>query len=203
MSGASSVVGVILAAGLSTRMGTPKALLEWRGLPLVVYQARQLAEGGADTVLVVTGHEAEAVESALAGSEVRAVRNVEYRSGRASSVRAAAAVIDDEAAAVVLLNVDQPRRAETIASLLQAHRAAGGSVTVPNYHGKRGHPIVLSGRLLPELRRVSEEDEGLRAVVRRHADARVEVALEAPDVLLDLNDPAAYEAARRDWGSAG
>lgn len=203
MSGEQPVVGVLLAAGLSTRMGKPKPLLEWQGVPLVRYQVRQLVEGGADTVIVVTGHEAGRVGDALAGSGARLIHNPDFRSGRASSLRAAACALGSEPAAIVLLNVDQPRRAQTIALLLAAHHDGGNLITVPAYEGRRGHPIVLSGRLLPELRHVTEGDEGLRAVVRRHLAERQEVPVEAPDVLLDLNDRAAYETARRAWGGEG
>lgn len=195
------VVGVVLAAGLSSRMGTPKQLLDWRGSPLVAYQARQLADAGAATVIVVTGHAAAAVTAALAGVAARPVHNPQFQSGRASSLRVAAEAIGGTPSAIVLLNVDQPRRATTLARLLQAHLAGDALITVPSFDGKRGHPIVVSGSLLPELRHVTDADEGLRAVVRRYTDRRRELPFDDDEVLLDLNDAATYDAARQTWDS--
>lgn len=190
---------ILLAAGLSSRMGTPKPLLDWCGRPLVAYQVSQLREAGAEPVLVVTGHAAAAVEAALAGQCVRLVRNTAYHEGRATSVRAAALALADTAAPLVLLNVDQPRHAVTIRRLIEAHAAHGGLITVLVHAGRRGHPAVLSGALLPELRGLSEEGEGLRAVMRRHAAERVEIPVASDEVLLDLNDPAAYARALAGW----
>lgn len=199
-----SIVGVVLAAGLSTRMGTTKALLDWQGVPLVVYQVRQLRAAGADEVAAVVGHDAHNVEAALAGAEATIIRNPEYREGRASSVRAAARWIEGSTTAsdvgsVVLLNVDQPRRAALIEALLAAHNQLRGLITTPSFDGRGGHPIVLSGTLLPELAGAAEAEQGLHGVLRRHAAGRRLLEWTDPEVLLDLNDRAAYEAARSSW----
>jgi CTP:molybdopterin cytidylyltransferase MocA len=71
----------------------------------------------------------------------------------------------------------------------------GADVVLPVFGGRRGHPICVRGRLIPELTIVREEDQGPRAVVRRHADRVLEIAVPTADVLLNLNDPAAYAAA--------
>jgi hypothetical protein len=95
----------------------------------------------------------------------------------------------------VVLNVDQPRPAAVIRRLLEEHLASGALITLPTHDGKRGHPALFCGSLLPELRAVTDADEGLRAVVhRRAADVR-EVAFDSPIVLLDINDWAGYERA--------
>ena len=195
-SNTANTVALLLAAGLSTRMGRLKALLDWHDEPLVAYQVRQLRQAGVDAVLVVTGHEADAVERALAGTSAVAVRNAEYRAGRATSIRAGANAVEGRPELLVLLNVDQPRDAETIRRLIEAHRTLGGLITVPSHRGERGHPAVISGALLNELRSVSEESEGLKAVMRRHTAERREVEFEDGVVLLDLNTPDAYERAR-------
>ena len=82
-------LGVVLAAGSGRRMGQAKALLDWGGVPLVVWQARSLISGGCEKVLVVTGAEHAAVGAALEGLlGVAALYNPDHRSGRSTSVRA-------------------------------------------------------------------------------------------------------------------
>lgn len=186
---------LLLAAGLSSRMGRSKALLPWHGVPLVLYQVAQLRQAGCDPVIVVTGHEHASVESVLAETGASAVYNPDYQLGRAGSVRAGAAAISAAADPIVILNVDQPRSAEVIRRLLDEHRAGRSLLTVPAYAGRRGHPLVLSGSLRAELLRVTEELEGLRAVTRAHAQQRREVAWASDEVVLDLNTPESYQAA--------
>ncbi|MHB8575561.1 MAG: NTP transferase domain-containing protein, partial [Dehalococcoidia bacterium] len=79
------------------------------------------------------------------------------------------------------------------------HRAAGCAITVPAFAGRRGHPALLSGQLLDELRAVSEAEQGLKQIMRRHAGNRHEVEFSTDEVLLDLNTPGAYEAALARW----
>jgi molybdenum cofactor cytidylyltransferase len=98
-------------------------------------------------------------------------------------------------AAVLVQSVDQPCPASVIELLYRAVETTGANVAVPVFGGRRGHPVCVSWRLVPELATVREEDQGLRAVVRRHADATVEVPAPTASILLNLNDPAAYTAA--------
>ena len=96
---------------------------------------------------------------------------------------------------VLLLNVDQPRTASDIARILDVHRANDFAVTVPEYRGKGGHPIALSATLLPELRAIDEESQGIKAVVRRRPESVNRIPLDNPEILLDLNTPEQYRAA--------
>jgi molybdenum cofactor cytidylyltransferase len=192
----SPVVALLLAAGESTRMGQPKQLLSWDGETLVEYQVRQLLTGGCDVVLAVLGHRAADVRPYAERAGAQVVLNAAYREGRAGSIRAGARALPPNTAAIVILNVDQPRPAALIHTLIEAHRGGGNLITVPAYRGKRGHPAVLAGGLAGELAAVEETSEGLRAVMQRHTDERVEIPVDDPAVLLDLNLPADLEAAR-------
>jgi molybdenum cofactor cytidylyltransferase len=191
------VAAILLAAGESRRMGfprirrTPKPLLEWQGNTLIGYQIAQLHEAGVDDVIAVLGHRAEDVLPLVTGAGARAVVNESYREGRASSLRAGAAAAEG-ADTVVVLSVDQPRPAAVTRRLLSEH-ASG--ITVPTHGGRRGHPVVLDGAFLPELREVSEATQGLRAVIARHAAEVREVPFDTQDVLLDINTPEDYERA--------
>src|SRR3990172_9391685 len=180
---------ILLAAGESTRMGRPKALLPWGDQTLIEYQVQELFAAGVDDLVVVLGHAAEEVRPHVP-PEARVVVNEAYRQGRASSLRAGAAALPDDADPIVVLNVDQPRPHEALRALLAAHREGGMLITVPVVQGRRGHPPVLAGSLLPQLRAASEEAQGLRGGIAAHEEAVREVAFDSPVVLLDINTPA-------------
>ena len=190
------IAAILLAAGESKRMGAPKALLEWGGGKLIEYQIAELKAAGVDDVVVVIGHCAHEVMMYVEKSGARSVFNERYAEGRASSLRVGAAAVDDSAETIVVLGVDQPRPRELTARLLREHAEHGATITVPTFEGHRGHPPVLSGSLLPELREVREESLGIRAVLERHTSDVWEVPFDSDAVLLDVNDPQAYERAR-------
>jgi molybdenum cofactor cytidylyltransferase len=198
-----TVVALLLAAGESTRMGSPKPLLEWHGTTLIEYQIAELRAAGIDEVVAVLGHRAEDVRPVAERAGARVAINSAYREGRAGSIRVGAQAVQPGASAIVILNVDQPRDRSITRALLSAHAEGGALITVPSFEGRRGHPAVLSGSLLDELRTVDEATEGLRAVNSRHEADRRELPLDDPSVLLDLNRPEDYEAARRAEPPAG
>jgi len=180
-------------------MGSPKPLLDWAGETLIEYQVRQLRHAGVDHVIAVLGHRADEVRPLAERAGATVVVNEGYAEGRASSLRAGAEAIPAGTAEIVVLNVDQPRPATVIRRLLKEHLASGALITLPTHEGKRGHPALFCGSLLPELQAVTDADEGLRAVVhRRAADVR-DVAFDSPIVLLDINDPAGYERAHAEF----
>ena len=201
---------ILLAAGESTRMGQLKALLPWRGSTLLEHQTAALLEGGAERVVVVLGHRANELRPFLEGKEgVTWTLNPDYRQGKITSIKAGLSalltslplegegqgggeIIQD----IILLNVDQPRSAGDVAYILSVHREHDYAVTVPEYQGKGGHPVVLSASLLPELREIDEESQGIKAVVRRRPESVNRVPLDSPEILLDLNTPEEYRAAQ-------
>ena len=182
---------ILLAAGESRRMGSPKPLLQWQGATLIEYQIGQLRAAGVGDVIAVLGHRAEDVLPLVTAAGARGIVNETYRGGRASSLRAGAAAAEG-AETIVVVSVDQPRPAAIMHRLLAEHTS---DITVPTHGGRRGHPVVLAGALLPELREVDEATQGLRALIARHAAEVHEVPFASADVLLDLNTPEDYERA--------
>ena len=190
---------ILLAAGESSRMGQLKALLPWRGQTLLEHQTAALLDGGAERVVVVLGHRADELRPLLEGNAgIVWTLNPDYRQGKTTSIRAGLSALDPAAVAdILLLNVDQPRSAADVARILSVHRARGCAFTVPTYQGKGGHPIVLSAALLPELRQISEETQGIKAIVRRRPESVNRTPLDNPEILLDLNTPEQYRAAQK------
>ncbi len=193
-----TIAAILLAGGESSRMGAAKPLLEWGGNTLIEYQIAQLKEPPVDRLVVVLGHRANEVLPYVRAisPDVVVVINELYAEGRASSLRLGAAALPDDTTAVLVLSVDQPRPHDVIARLVDMHQRSGNLITVPTHNEKRGHPPLLDGSLLPELREVNEATQGLRAVIERHAADVNELPFETSAVLLDLNRPQEYQKAR-------
>jgi molybdenum cofactor cytidylyltransferase len=180
-----AVAAILLAAGESTRMGSPKPLLPWGDETLIEYDIRQLRDAGVNDLVAVVGHRAEDVAPIAEAAGARVVYNVRYPTGRATSLVAGASATPS-VDCIIVVSVDQPRPTSVIRRLLDEQV---GPVTLPTHHGQRGHPVALDGSLLEELRAVTDETFGLRAVVEREGRAIHKIEFESPVVLLDLNTP--------------
>ena len=195
-----SISAVLTAAGESTRMGEAKPLLAWRGVTLLEHQVNCLLEGGVSEVVVVLGHRAAEVTRYARGPNVRWVVNGRYHEGRASSIKAGLTAISESADAIALLAVDQPRTPEIVSQVVRAHVENNAVITSPRYRGHGGHPLIFSASLKSELESITEENQGIREVFRRHGDQVTEVPIDDPLVRLDLNTPEDYEEARALYG---
>ena len=180
-------------------MGNPKALLPWGDATLIEYQVQQLRAGGIDEIVVVLGHAADEIRERVPDT-ARIVVNLHFQEGRATSLRAGALALSDDADAIVVLNVDQPRPGELLSRLIEAHAARDRLISRPVFGKEHGHPIVLAGSLLEELRRVEEESQGLLGVVDAHRDEMQDVELEDERVLVGFNTPQEYEKALAEFG---
>ena len=196
------ISAVLTAAGLSSRMGSPKPLLPWQGKTLIESQIETLLESGASEVIVVLGHRADDVAPHVNGDTVCAVVNDQYRDGRTSSIRTGLEAVSLKAHDIVLMAVDQPRTPQVVSRVIRDHLQANALLTSPRYHGRGGHPLVFSASLLPELSQISEEKQGLREVFERHRSEITQVHFDDPSIRLDLNTPEAYREAYEKYGQA-
>lgn len=181
------VVGVVLAAGSSSRLGRPKQLLPLAGRPLLAHVLERAAAGGLERVVLVLGHRAGEVMDALALPEdgaVTAVLNPRHGEGQATSLRAGLdAIVPGPEAAVVLLG-DQPSiRPEAVRAVVAAFEEGAGPVVQAAYGGRPAHPTLLARRIWPEVLAGTAGDRGARDVLGRHTEWRslVEVGGTPPD----------------------
>ena len=187
------ISAILLAAGLSTRMGRLKPLLPWMGSTLLEYQLRQLSLSPVDEIVLVLGHEAEKLRPyAEAIPDIRVVVNPDYHRGRSTSVVAGVKALGGRPSAILVLAVDQPRPAGVISQVVEAHLNGTAKITIPTFEGRRGHPIVFDGGLIDELKAISEEAQGLREVVGRDPGRAHEIEVSSPVIHLDLNTPEDY-----------
>ena len=189
------IAAVILAAGRSTRMGGPNKLLaEIGGRPLVRIAVEEALASRARPVIVVTGHQRDKVEAALAGLKIERVHNPDFADGLSTSVRAGlGAVLADADGAVIGLG-DMPQvRADLIDRLIAAFDPERGAlVVVPTIDGKRGNPVVWSRRFFPELMAL-DGDVGARHLITRYPEAVAEVPVADNAALVDVDTPDALK----------
>lgn len=199
------VAAIVLAAGRSTRMGGPNKLLaELGGRPLVRIAAEQALASQARPVVVVTGHQRDKVETALAGLPVTFVHNPDFAEGLSTSLKAGIAALPPEADGAIVCLGDMPQvDAALIDRLLAAFDPEKGAlVVVPSIAGKRGNPVVWSRRFFPDLARL-DGDIGARHLIVTYPEAVTEVPLTSSAALVDVDTPDALAAVRAEFEQSG
>jgi molybdenum cofactor cytidylyltransferase len=192
------IAGLVLAAGRSTRMGGPNKLLEEiNGKPLVRIATEQVLASRARPVIVVTGHQTERVERALAGLSVTFVHNPDFADGLSTSLKAGVAAMPQEADGAVVALGDMPQVTPALIDRLIGafDPERGALVAIPTIEGKRGNPVLWARRFFPDLMAV-EGDVGARHLIGGYGEAVVEVPVEDAAALTDVDTPEALTAAR-------
>jgi molybdenum cofactor cytidylyltransferase len=193
-----AIAGVVLAAGRSSRMGGPNKLLaEIGGKPLVRIVVDAVLASRARPVVVVTGHQRDKVEAALADLAIKFVHNPHFADGLGTSLKTGIAALPAEADGAIVCLGDMPQvDAALIDRLIGAFDPDHGALVVlPTIDGKRGNPVVWSRRFFPDLMAV-EGDVGARYLIGRYTEAVAEVPLTGTAALTDVDTPEALEAVR-------
>lgn len=189
---------IVLAAGLSSRMGRNKLLADAGGKPLIRRTVEAALASGASPVIVVTGNEARRVEAALAGLPIQFVDNPDFSNGLSTSLKSGIRNISGNSDGALVMLGDMPLvDAGLIASLIASFDPAEGrAICVATHKGKRGNPVLWARRFFPEILAL-EGDVGAKHLIAANDELVCEV--EAPDdaPLLDIDTPedlAAYAA---------
>jgi molybdenum cofactor cytidylyltransferase len=182
------IAGIILAAGASSRMGTPKALLDYRGETFLNRLIRVLG-AVCDPVIVVLGYHAEEIRARARG-RAQFVVNPDPSRGQLSSLQTGLAAVPDDAEGFLFVPVDCPAaEPETVRRIVETLLSNDELLVIPRYDGHNGHPVCARGELIAELLALPAGGQA-KEVVRRHA-ARYLDTLDA-GVLSDIDDPEAY-----------
>ena len=195
------IPAIVLAAGKSSRMGRPKALLPIgaSGETFLTRILHVLRDGGLQRAFVVIGAEADAVRATLPRDDdfLRIVENRDYELGQLSSLLAGLTAVEDEddgvLAALVTL-VDLPLiSASTVRAVLEAHdKSPGAPIVRPRRGNRHGHPAIFHRRLFGELRS-ADPSTGAKPVVRAHAAEEVNVDVADDGAFTDIDTPEDYE----------
>jgi CTP:molybdopterin cytidylyltransferase MocA len=191
------IPAIILAAGLSSRMGRPKALLPASpgGPTFVRHLAENLLEGGVADVIVVGRPDDDALRAEVerAGTGVRLVVNAHAEDGQLSSTIAGLNAADRPGVhGVMVTPVDTPLiQAATARALLTIFATRGPLIVRATYHGRHGHPVIFGRRVFDALRH-ADPAFGAKAVVRARTADLVDVEVDDPGVLHDIDEPGDY-----------
>jgi molybdenum cofactor cytidylyltransferase len=190
------VAAVVLAAGFSSRMGRPKALLP-AGPGGTTFLARivdTLRRVGLERVVVVLGADAQPIQTSIeaAALAVEAVENPDPSRGQLSSLLVALTMLE-EAEAVLVMPVDQPLvTAETVARLMRVYREGHAPVVRPCRGPRHGHPVIFDRSVFGELRR-ADLSRGARDVIAAHIAEVADVEVDDEGAFVDIDTPEQYE----------
>ena len=183
------LAAVILSGGASRRMGSPKALVEYQGKPFLDHLLSVTRHSAIGVRRVVLGPDADAIAKGIALAPDEIVINHDWEKGQLSSIHAALKTLPPDTEGVLLCPVDHPLiSVALVASLIEAFLASRAPVVVPNYRGRRGHPVIFSASVYQELLDAPLE-HGARTVVWAHKGEVQEVGTTEEGCILNLNDP--------------
>jgi molybdenum cofactor cytidylyltransferase len=180
---------IILAAGASTRFGSPKQLARWGRQTFIERAVDTALASQARPVFVVLGAEIERSQAALRGRPVQIIVNPDWAKGQSSSMKAGLAALPAGISSAVFLLVDLPGvTPDVIDALITAHRRSLAPLVWPEFEGQRGNPVLFDRALFPELMQVSG-DTGGRPVLMAYQDQAERVTVNNQAVLLDYDRP--------------
>ena len=190
------LAAAILSAGESRRMGTPKALIPYRGATFLEHLIEVTTHPRVGVRRIVLGAGAHAIRGKLGLDPASLVINEHWHLGQLSSIQAAVRSLPPgETEGLLLCPVDHPLvSAELVARLIAEFDSSGKTIVLPAFHGKRGHPLIFRASVYEELLAASPE-VGARQVVWNHAREVLEVPTDEEGVLVNLNDPDALKKA--------
>jgi molybdenum cofactor cytidylyltransferase len=190
------IAAMVLAAGLSSRMGSNKLLQDWRGKPLVRWTVETALKSQAGPVIVVTGHEARKLEEALKGLDVHFVYNPDYREGLSTSLKAGLSAVAASADGALVMLGDMPQVSPDLLDRMIAafSPADGRNICIAMHEHSRGNPVLWARRFFPEIQALGG-DAGAKTLLAAHEEMICEIDGDAA-VLHDIDTPEALAALR-------
>jgi len=183
---------VILAAGESRRMGTQKLLLPFGEATVIDAVVRTALASRLDRALAVLGSDRDAIRLKLAPYGVEFAINEDFAKGMLSSVQAGFKALPADAEAAVVMLGDQPfLPAKVVDAIVEAYSESRKGIVVPAFRGRRGHPVLIDLKYRDEVLGLDPAD-GLRQLMRAHAEAIFEAEVEDANILRDLDVPEDY-----------
>ena len=184
------ISALILAAGASRRMGSPKALLSIGETTFLRHIVETLAAAGITDVVVVLGADIEKIKPTLGWFDGAIVENADWEKGQLSSIAAGMEILlRKKVEGVILWPVDHPLIGpDLIVDMVEAFERSGRKIVLPVFKGRRGHPVLFSSEMFPSLMSASLL-LGAKEVVRRHPEEIEEVSTSTEGILRNIDTP--------------
>lgn len=182
------ISAIVLAAGLSRRMGRPKLPLPWENTTVIGQVVSTLVDCGLDEIIVVTGGVHDQIESVLYEFPVKFVLNRRYRSTEMLySLQLGILTLDQETGAALVTLGDQPQIEKVVVKdIIGLYRQFQPEIVVPSFNKRRGHPWLLDYRLYKDIMKLKKE-ETLRDFLDRHQNQIYYLPVKTPSVLEDID----------------
>lgn len=192
------LTGILLAAGLSTRMGEPKQLLPFGESTIVETVVDSMLMSKLDSVIVVVGHCAQQVREKLGTRPIQIVFNPDYREGMLSSAQCGVRALNETTDAFALMLVDQPFITPTlIDTVVNAYVQTEKGIAVPSYNYRRGHPVIFHRRYADDILALGADSGGVRTLFKTYTGDIHYVTVDTDRVLRDMDYREDYERALR------
>ena len=192
------ISGILLAAGLSSRMGEPKQLLPFGESTIVETVVDSMLGAKFNEVIVVVGHCGAQVRTQLGTRPVRIVFNSDYREGMLTSAQTGIRTLQGNEAFALML-VDQPFiTSDLIDQVVSAYTQTNKGIALPSYNYKRGHPVIFHQRYAREILALDAESGGVRTLFKKYEDDIHYVTVDTDRVLRDIDYREDYERALRE-----
>lgn len=195
------ISGILLAAGLSTRMGEPKQLLPFADSTIVETVVDNMLDAKFSEVIVVVGHCAEQIQEIISDCAVKTVFNPDYHKGMLTSVQAGVrslnlANVNESRNAFSLMLVDQPFITSTlIDKIIDAYTQVEKGIVLPSYDYRRGHPVIFNKKYADEILSLSLNSDGVRTLYKTYSEDIHYVEVGTDAVLRDIDYKEDYERA--------
>lgn len=191
----SSIAAVVLAAGLSTRMGQQKLLLPWGNETVISQIIKTISSAGLLKIIIVTGKEDQKLNAILNQYSVTQVINSDYANGSmvTSLQKGLASIQDENISASMIFLGDQPTvQVDTIHSILNAYASSGSRIVVPSYKFHQGHPWLIDRNLWSEIRNLTSENTMKDFLVRQKKAIHYAI-VDSPSILQDMDTPEQFQ----------
>lgn len=190
------ISAILLAAGESSRMnGDFKPLMKWGTRSIISQCIDNLRRSRVDEIIVVLGHRQSEVRSRLAGAGVQFAINEDFRRGMISSIQTGLPLISPRSDGVMICLVDQPMVGpDVINPLVISFGDYEKKISVPTFHGKHGHPIIVSREYETEIMKLSDDNpDGFKALLNNHRSEIQEVEIDSDSILQDIDTLEDYQ----------
>jgi len=199
---ANRIAAIVLAAGRATRMqGTNKLLEPLDGKPLVRHAVEAALASRAAPVIVVTGHDAAAVRTALEGLDIAFTHNPDFAEGLSTSLKAGVRALPADVSGALICLGDMPRiSASLLDRMIETFDPGRGALIVaPVRGGERGNPVLWARRFFPDLLAL-DGDTGARKLTAAYSEGVAEIEAPNDGIFFDIDTPEALDGARRKTG---